>query len=381
MKKILMCALALVLLVALCACGAGSKAEESAEEPAALEETTAPSVDESVQEDAPEEADDAAEEPAAEEEAVSENTEASGEASGERGKRGSGEMSGGGMGGMASNSGVGTTELGEGWESFTYTYTNADGEAVELEYAVYVPEAYDGTTALPLVLYEGDATYVGSGVASFAAGECPSNWITEENMAENPCFFLVIGFTESATNLDEGSQGSQTVNIIDEVVERYGIDENRLYITGQSMGGILAFELNRAYPDKFAASVYVACQPGEKIGDDTYNDNIANEDFASQTFVYIASALDPQSPIGQAAVMEVLDNAGVTYAFLTDMDYQDIETSNADAAAVLAEGYSQNFLQFATVTDSGSSASEHMESFEYSYELNAIFEWLMQQSK
>lgn len=378
MKKILMCALALVLLVALCACGAGNKAGESAKAPVALEETTAPSADESVQAEAPEEAGGVAEEPVAEEEAESDNTTASGELSGERGKRGSGEMSGG-MGGMTS--GVVTTELGEGWESFTYTYTNAAGEEAELEYAVYVPDAYDGTTALPLVLYEGDATFVGSGVANFAAGQCPSNWISDENMAENPCFFLVIGFTESATNLTEGSQGFQTVNIIDEVVARYGIDENRLYITGQSMGGILAFELNRMYPDKFAASVYVACQPGERIGDDQYNDNIANEDFASQTFVYIASALDPQAPKGQAAVMEALDNAGVSYAFLTDMDYQDIASSNADAAAVLAEGYSQNFLQFATVTESGNSAGEHMGSFEYSYELNAIFEWLMQQSK
>ena len=379
MKKILMCALAIALLVALCACGSGSKTEESAEDPAAMEETTAPSVDESIQEEAPEEAGGMEQEPTAEEEAVSENSTASGEPSGELGKRGSGEMSGGGRGGMTS--GVVTTELGEGWESFTYTYTNAAGEEAELAYAVYVPDAYDGAAALPLVLYEGDATFVGSGVASFAAGQCPSNWITDENMAENPCFFLVIGFTESATNLTEGSQGSQTVGIIDEVVARYGIDENRLYITGQSMGGILAFELNRAYPDKFAASVYVACQPGERIGDDTYNDNIANEDFASQTFVYIASALDPQAPKGQAAVMEVLDNAGAAYGLLTDMDYQDIDSSNADVAAVLAEGYSQNFLQFATVTDSGNSASQHMGSFEYSYELNAIFEWLMQQSK
>lgn len=374
MKKILTCVLALALLVAMCACGAAENTEPEAVEEIAVSEPNA--------ETAPEET--AAEEAAAVEEPEAAETEeipaASGEPSGERGSRGSGEMSGGGMGGMTPNSGVGTTELGEGWESFTYTYTNAAGEEAELEYAVYVPDAYDGTAALPLVLYEGDATFVGSGVANFAAGQCPSNWISEENMSENPCFFLVIGFTESATNLTEGSQGSQTVGIIDEVVARYGIDENRLYITGQSMGGILDFELNRMYPDKFAATVYVACQPGERIGDDQYNDNIANEDFASQTFVYIASALDPQAPKGQAAVMEALDNAGVSYAFLTDMDYQDIASSNADAAAVLAEDYSQNFLQFATVTESGNSAGEHMGSFEYSYELNAIFEWLMQQS-
>lgn len=61
--------------------------------------------------------------------------------------------------------------------------------------------------------------------------------------------------------------------------------------------------------------------------------------------------------------------------------YQDISGSNTDVASVLAKGYSQNFFQFTTVTGgSTGSVSEHMESFWYSYELNAIYEWLMQQT-
>jgi len=75
-----------------------------------------------------------------------------------------------------------------------------------------------------------------------------------------------------------------------------------------------------------------------------------------------------------------LDEKGITYGLVKDMDYQNIEKSNSDAAAELAKGYAQNFFQFATVTDSGSSVEEHMESFYYSYELNSIYEWLLQQS-
>ena len=171
------------------------------------------------------------------------------------------------------------------------------------------------------------------------------------------------------------------MNIIDEVSDQYGIDTNRLYLTGQSMGGILDFSLNYAYPDKFAATVFVGCQPGGEVGDDQYNEIIANTDFSKLTFAYIASELDPKSPSGQAAVMEALDHAGVPYGLLTDMDYQDISGANTDAAAVLSKGYSQNFFQFSTVTGgTASSVSEHMESFEYAYELNAVYEWLMQQS-
>ena len=286
------------------------------------------------------------------------------------------------LGGMATHTGVGTTELSTGWNSFTYTYQDDSGETKTLDYAVYIPDTYDGNESLPLITYIGDATYVGSGVASYAAGECPTNWISDENMKNNPSFFLVIGFTESGNDVtDAGSQAAQIVNIIDEVAAKYNIDTKRLYLTGQSMGGIIDFSLNYTYPEKFAATVFVGCQPGGDVGDSQYNDIIANADFSKWTFVYIASALDPKSPSGQTAVMEALDKAGVSYGLLQNMDYQDISGSNTDVASVLAKGYSQNFFQFTTVTGgSTGSVSEHMESFWYSYELNAIYEWLMQQT-
>ena len=95
-----------------------------------------------------------------------------------------------------------------------------------------------------MITYIGDATYVGSGVASYATGECPTNWISSDNMKNNPSFFLVIGFTESGNDVTkEGSQAAQIVNIIDIVSKKYNIDTNKLYLTGQSMGGIIDFSL------------------------------------------------------------------------------------------------------------------------------------------
>lgn len=291
-------------------------------------------------------------------------------------------MNGGAGGGNATHTGVGTAELGSGWQSFEYTYTNSSGEEATLTYALYIPDSYDGSESLPLITYIGDATYVGSGVAAYAAGECPTSWITDENMESNPSFFLVIGFTESGNDVTaEGSEAAQIVNIIDKVAAEYNIDTNRLYLTGQSMGGILDFALNYEYPGKFAATVFVGCQPGGEVGDDQYNEIISNADFSDWTFVYIASALDPKSPSGQEAVMAALDEDGVSYGLLQDMDYQDLSGADTDAATLLSQGNKQNILQFATVTGgSSSSASEHMESFWYSYQLNAIYEWLMQQS-
>ena len=104
----------------------------------------------------------------------------------------------------------------------------------------------------------------------------PSGWVTEELIAKYPAVYLVLtltkySYTDSAGGdyldglLDEGSEEAQVVKLIDSVSETYNIDKNRLYLTGQSMGGIFDWALNYTYPDKFAATVYVACQPGGEV--------------------------------------------------------------------------------------------------------------------
>lgn len=90
--------------------------------------------------------------------------------------------------------------------------------------------------------------------------------------------------------------------------------------------------------------------------------------------MYIALALDPKALSGQEAVMEVLDDADASYGLLTDIGYQNIEKVNTDVVSVLAEGHAQNLFQITRVSESGSSLEEHMESFEYAYEINSIYE-------
>lgn len=179
----------------------------------------------------------------------------------------------------------------------------------------------------------------------------------------------------------EGSQASQVVPVIEALESVYSIDPDRLYLTGQSMGGILDFALNEKYPNMFAATVYAGCQPGGDVGDSQYNDVLSSADFSSQTFVYIASAKDPKAPSGQAAIMDLLDAQGVSYGLLTNLDVSDMNGVNSQVQSLLDEGNSQNFIQFSTVAgDASGQAAEHMESFEYAYEINAVYDWLMEQS-
>ncbi len=52
------------------------------------------------------------------------------------------------------------------------------------------------------------------------------------------------------------------INLLDEVVVKYNIDEKRIYLTGLSMGGFGVWDLGCRYPERFAA-VAAVCGEGE----------------------------------------------------------------------------------------------------------------------
>lgn len=268
------------------------------------------------------------------------------------------------------------------WQYFTYAFTDTAGEAAQLDYALYVPAAYEGGASLPLITYIPDSTYVGKSISNVVKAAGPVNWATDEKMSETPAFFLTFAFKETSSDIyTEGAEGAQIVPVIESVVEDYGIDEDRLYLTGQSMGGITDFALNDAYPEMFAATVYVGCQPGDEVGDEMYERLIASGAFAGQKFVYIASRMDEKAPYGQDDVEKVLIQKGVAYKKLYDLDHTDAAALDDLVRAALEEGYSCNLFGFKQLTSSGNGAAEHMQSFKYCYAIDAIFDWLMAQSK
>ena len=52
----------------------------------------------------------------------------------------------------------------------------------------------------------------------------------------------------------------QTIRLLKDIINRYYIDEDRVYKTGQSMGGMMSLYYGINHPDLFAASIYVGCQ-------------------------------------------------------------------------------------------------------------------------
>jgi predicted peptidase len=186
-------------------------------------------------------------------------------------------------------------------------------------------------------------------------------------------------FTETIVDdsFNHSEQIEVAVRLIQSLTETYSIDTNRLYTTGQSMGGMTSFYLNATYPDLFAASLFVGSQWDNSIL------NVLEDD----SFFYIVSAGDPKASVGQAGLMEVFDGDGAAYSHAEWSAQDDAETQNAAVAAMLAEGNSANFVTFTLGTTlaegqtSGGGAGEHMTSFDYAYKIEAVRDWLFGQVK
>ena len=259
------------------------------------------------------------------------------------------------------------------------TYEDAE-TGTTLQYQLYVPENYDESESYPLVQFIPDSSVVGRGTdAVLTQGWGGLIWATEEEQAKHPAFVVVPVFTETIVDdsFNHSEQIEVAVRLIQSLMEQYSIDMNRIYTTGQSMGGMTSFYLNVACPDLFAASLFVGSQWDNSIL------NVLEDD----SFFYIVSAGDPKASVGQAGLMEVFNADAAAYSHAEWSAQDEAETQNAAVAAMLAEGNRANFVTFTLGTTlaegqtSGGGAGEHMTSFDYAYKIEAVRDWLFEQVK
>ena len=298
---------------------------------------------------------------------------------GPNGERGGGRMGGGGQTDKSSDAQLQAmiAEVAPKFQLLTYEDAQT---GTTLQYQLYVPEDYDDSESYPLIQFIPDSSVVGRGTdAVLTQGWGGLIWATEEEQAKHPAFVVVPVFTETIVDdsFNHSGQIEVAVRLIQSLMEQYSIDEDRVYTTGQSMGGMTSFYLNVTYPDLFAASLFVGSQ---------WDNSILNA-LEDDSFFYIVSAGDPKASVGQAGLMEVFDGDGAAYSHAQWSAQDDANTQNAAVTAMLAEGNSANFVTFTLGTTlaegqaSGGGAGEHMTSFDYAYKLEAVRDWLFAQTR
>lgn len=245
-----------------------------------------------------------------------------------------------------------------------------------MEYNLYIPHNLDKNKSYPLVLFMADASTVAKGVLRpLQQGYGALVWVTKQAQAKNPCFVLVPQYT-TTTVTDENKTSYEvemTLRLLEQVVSKYNIDRNRLYTTGQSMGGMMSLYFNIAHPDLFAASLFVGCQW------DTTNMG----HFVDDKFCYVVAAGDKKAPIGMEGLKQVLKSKGVTFGTAEWSAKLPSAEQEAQVQKLLAKGYNHNFIVFTegSVIPEGKSGIEHMWSFDPAYKLDGIRDWLFQQTK
>ena len=143
-----------------------------------------------------------------------------------------------------------------------------EGTAGILQYRLLTPDA-NPTRKLPLVVFlhgsgergDDNASQLKWGVQQFAS---------DDNMKRFPAYVVAPQCPAAAqwasydgVFKEEPTPSMKLVReMIDELMDRYPIDERRIYITGLSMGGYGTFDALARYPELFAAAVPV-CGAGD----------------------------------------------------------------------------------------------------------------------
>ena len=252
-----------------------------------------------------------------------------------------------------------------------FEYTDAQ-TGKTIKYNLFTPKNIDTSKTYPLVLFMADASTPGTDVTRpLTQGYGALVWATDEWQAEHPCFVLVPQYSGVAVNdaYEHTDEVDIVARLVKEVANQNQIDENRLYTTGQSMGGMISMYYNSAYPDLFAASIFVDC----------HWDSATFPELVKHKFVFITA--------GKAGTFDALeqaaDNEGVKYEY-TDFSAK-LPQSEQDSLAseILAKGAPITIINFTSksVLPDDGKGSEHMYSFDYAYRLTPVREWLFRHSK
>jgi predicted peptidase len=125
---------------------------------------------------------------------------------------------------------------------------------IRLKYLLYLPKDYDHKESWPLLLFLHGIGERGDNL-DFVKRNGPPKLIAAGK--EFP--FIVVS---PQCPMDQWWEPLELKTLLDDVVEKYKVDRNRIYLTGLSMGGFGAWSLAAYQPRRFAAVVPI-CGGGE----------------------------------------------------------------------------------------------------------------------
>ncbi len=135
-----------------------------------------------------------------------------------------------------------------------------------MPYRLHIPDEYYSRTEYPLVVYlHGGAGRGSNNSRQISGGNSTGShiWFAGTNRTNFPAFVLApqlpAGYTrwDNSRSAEISEYEELVLAIIGELVRTYSINEDRIYLTGQSLGGWGTWDLIVKKPDFFAAAIPV----------------------------------------------------------------------------------------------------------------------------
>ena len=250
-----------------------------------------------------------------------------------------------------------------------------------LGYNLYIPKNYDKNKKYPLVLFIHDAgpTDLKETVVALIQGNGAIVFASPEEQAKHEAFVLAPKYNKKIVD-DNGNIDpllDTTLNLLDYLKNEYSIDADRLYTTGQSMGGMMSIVMNFRQPNLFAASYLVACQ---------WDPNVVAPMAKNNIWITVSTGDEKAFP-GMNAITDTLKKNGAKVAYGSWKGTYSSEEFTKAVKEMEKENANVNYstLEKGTVIPKDivktSKDGEHIYTWTITYNIEGIRDWLFSQSK
>ena len=270
-------------------------------------------------------------------------------------------------------------ELNEARKKFKqYIYQDVIDSSKSLPYNLFIPNIYQQNKNYPLVVFIGDARFVGRDMRDSIRYTIGGPiWATESFQSKHKCFVLVPSYNEIIIDDRNGYLKNEFINVTSRLISliksKYPIDSKRIYGTGQSMGAMTMLYLLANYPNLFTAGLIVG---GQWILSEL-------QGLVNSTFTYIVSSGDEKAFNGQKEVKQYFDYNNIKYGSISSIDAKEnINRLEIYVKNIYSLGYKHNFISYfkgSVLSGKTGKENEHISSFKYGYRLDSVKEWLFSQ--
>jgi len=258
------------------------------------------------------------------------------------------------------------------YRSHTFTETT-------LPYRLCIPDGYDPNQSYPLVLaLHGSGECGSDNELPISVHRLATSWADSANQKNYPCFVVVPQCpTDGAWNdydfndrdayrifeVPISNEMTCVMDMLDSLIREFPVDENRLYITGLSLGGYGTWDAIQRFPNKFACAI-----PMSGGGDSTQVQRIKHIPIWN-----FHGEVDNTVPVTESRKMiEALERQGLDCVY-THCNYGDCTgMSDAEVQAVTESGARLLYTEWAN-----KSHVMWAESYDYPY----LFPWVFAQNK